>query len=173
MPISLLSRLIGKREDPRAAIRPLWNRIVEVAREKQWYADHGVADSVGGRFDMITLVLALVMLRMERDNSLIEPSARLTELFVSDMDGQLRQSGIGDLVVGKHVGKLMSVLGGRIDALRQALPLGNSALTEFLERNVTLTDGANARDLAGPVTALACGIAALTADDLLNARMER
>src|SRR3546814_19958364 len=38
----------------------------------------------------------------------------------------------GDLVVGKHMGKLMSVVGGRIGALKETLPQDDSALTAAL-----------------------------------------
>ena len=111
--MSFLSRLLRRKDDDRAAYRPLWHRTVELARDPRWYAEGGVADTVGGRFDAITLTLCAVLLRMEREPALVEPSVRLTELFVDDMDGQLRESGVGDLVVGKHMGRLMSVLGGR------------------------------------------------------------
>jgi cytochrome b pre-mRNA-processing protein 3 len=36
------------------------------------------------------------------------------------MDATLRQIGIGDYVVGKHVGRMMSALGGRLAAFRAA-----------------------------------------------------
>src|SRR5690242_175370 len=100
--MKLLARLFGSGNDPREALRPLWHRVVELAREKRWYAEHGVADTIEGRFDMITAVLALVLLRMEREPELVESSVFLTELFVEDMDGQLRERGVGDVVVGKH-----------------------------------------------------------------------
>lgn len=176
--MSLLSRIFGKGTGGRASVRPLWHRIVEIAREKEWYAQGGVADTVPGRFDAITLVMALVVLRMERDRTLIEPSVYLTELFVDDMDGQLRQSGVGDLVVGKRMGKLMSVLGGRIGALREALAAGddpavNAALVPVLERNVTLIEGADKPLLAARVQALAGQLGALSDEELMAARIER
>ncbi|WP_395393296.1 ubiquinol-cytochrome C chaperone family protein [Novosphingobium sp. BL-8A] len=175
--MTLLSRLIGRQPDTnqarRDAVRPLWHRVVEIAREKPWYAQHGIADTVGGRFDAVTLVMALVVLRMERDDALIDPAARLTELFVDDMDGQLRQSGIGDLVVGKHMGKLMSALGGRIGALREALGQDDAAIATVLARNVTLREGADPAALVGPVKTLAAQVDALSADDLLAARIPR
>jgi cytochrome b pre-mRNA-processing protein 3 len=176
--VSLLSRIFGKASDSRAAVRPLWHRVVEIAREKEWYTQCGVADTVAGRFDAITMVMALVMRRMERDKTLIEHSARLTELFVDDMDGQLRQSGVGDLVVGKRMGKLMSVLGGRIGALREALAAGGeaearAALVPVLERNVTQIEGADTAALATRVQALAAQFDSLSDDDLLAARFER
>jgi cytochrome b pre-mRNA-processing protein 3 len=191
--VSLISRLLGKRPDSRDAVRPLWHRVVEIARERAWYAEGGVADTVPGRFDAVTLVLALVMLRMERDkhapagggnggdnggvrgdDRLIEPSVRLTELFVDDMDGQLRQSGVGDLGVGKRMGRLMSVLGGRIGAFREALAGHDDvALAQVLERNLTLSPGADMAWLKREVRRLHADIDSLSFEDLMAARISR
>lgn len=171
--MSLLSRIFGKRADDRETVRPLWHRVVEIAREKPWYADCGVADTIPGRFDAITLVLALVMLRMERSPALIAPSAKLTELFVDDMDGQLRQAGVGDLVVGKKVGKLMGALGGRLEALRAALPQGVEALQPVVERNMTLNEGADVAGLAARVKTLADQLDTVSDEDLLAGRIAR
>lgn len=167
--MSLIARLLGRTADDRAPVRPLWHSVVEIAREKRWYAQYGVADTLPGRFDAVTLVLALVILRMEREERLKILSARLTELFVDDMDGQLRQSGVGDLVVGKHMGKLMMVLGGRMGALREALasPEPEAALAPVLERNVTLVEGADKAAFASAVLALSRQIEATGAEDLL------
>ena len=63
--MSFLSRLLGTAPDPREAIRPLWHRVVELAREPSYYADCNVADSVGGRFDLITAVVCVIMVRLE------------------------------------------------------------------------------------------------------------
>jgi cytochrome b pre-mRNA-processing protein 3 len=51
------------------------------------------------------------------------------------MDGQLRQEGIGDVVVGKHIGRMVSALGGRLSAYRAAL-LDEAELREALVRNL-------------------------------------
>lgn len=184
--MSLLSNLFGKRKDLRAPMRPLWHRVVEIAREKPWYAQCGVADTVPGRFDAVTLVFVLLLLRMEQDETLIAPSVRLTELFVEDMDGQLRQNGVGDLVVGKHIGKLMGVLGGRLGALREALAEDaasadgapdqapkDQALAEALARNVTLIDNADRASLTQRTRALIDNLAATSNADLLAGRISR
>jgi len=139
--MSLLSRLFRSEPDPREALRPLWHRTVELSRSPELYRDDGVADTVAGRFDMIAALLALVLLRMEREPALAEDSVLLTELFVADMDAQLRETGVGDIVVGKHVGKLVSALGGRLGAFREALASGELAPFEAaLERNTTMAD---------------------------------
>lgn len=176
--VSLLSRLLRPRDDGRAALTPLWHRVVAIAREPRWYAECGVADTVPGRFDAITLVLALVLLRMEREPALVEPSVRLTEIFVEDMDGQLRESGVGDLVVGKKIGRLMSVLGGRLGVLRDALsqadgPQGEAAVTEVIARNVTLTEDGSATRTAAAALELAKQLDGLSGAALLAGDIPR
>jgi cytochrome b pre-mRNA-processing protein 3 len=173
--VSLITRLLGRRADDRAPVRPLWHRLVAIAREKPWYAQYGVADTVPGRFDVVTLVLAVAMLRMERDEPLKVLSAKLTELFVDDMDGQLRQSGVGDLVVGKRMGKLVSTLGGRIGALREALAHHDpaSALVPVLERNATLVEHADKPALAAAVLVLSRQLDATSPEALLAGEIAR
>jgi cytochrome b pre-mRNA-processing protein 3 len=170
--MSFLSRLLAPRPDPREQLRPLWHRVVALSREPHWYAREGVADNVPGRFDMIAAVLALVLLRMEREPSLAASSALLAELFVEDMDGQLRESGVGDLMVGKHIGKLLSGLGGRLGAFREGLVAGDEgALAQVAQRNVTLVEGADPALLAAALRRLHLEIDALPAEDLLAARL--
>lgn len=118
--MTFLKSLFRRQTDPADNLRPLWHRVVELSRDPDWYARGGVADTVQGRFDMITLVLSAVLLRMEQEEALRPASSWLTELFVADMDGQLRETGMGDPTLGKEMGKLVSVLGGRLGALRDA-----------------------------------------------------
>jgi cytochrome b pre-mRNA-processing protein 3 len=139
--MSFLSRLLGTAPDPRETLRPLWHRVVELARDPVYYAECGVADTIGGRFDLITAVVSVMMVRLEASD-LRSESALLAELFVEDMEGQLREFGVNDVVVGKRVGKLMSVLGGRLGAYRGALNNCDSAkLAGAVRRNVTFADG--------------------------------
>jgi len=138
--MSFLSRLLGTAPDPREAVRPLWHRVVELAREPSFYSDCNVSDSVGGRFDLITAVLCTVMVRVEASEMRTQ-SALLAELFVEDMDGQLREFGVNDVVVGKRMGKLMSVLGGRLGAYRPALvERDREKLVAAVSRNVTFSE---------------------------------
>jgi cytochrome b pre-mRNA-processing protein 3 len=170
--MSMLSRLfrskVASGPDPREALRPLWHRIVELSRDPALYRDDGVADTVAGRFDMITALLALVLLRFERDRVLGREAALLTELFVEDMDGQLREIGVGDVVVGKKVGQLVSVLGGRLGALREARASGKRAMLEAaLARNVTMQDGRGTEALGARLQAFDDRVAALDSKALL------
>ncbi|MBY6015066.1 ubiquinol-cytochrome C chaperone family protein [Qipengyuania gaetbuli] len=147
--MSFLSRLFGTQADPREQWRPLWHRVVEEARDPDWYRMCGVADTVEGRFDMVTLALSLALLRMEKDADLAPHTALLTELFVEDMEGQLREAGIGDPTVGKKIGTLMSTMGGRLGAYRKALAdEDRAALADAVRRNVTMAQEDEAEALA-------------------------
>ncbi len=171
--MSFLSRLLGTAPDPRDAVRPLWHRVVELAREPSYYADCHVADSVGGRFDLITAVLCTVMVRVEA-SELRAQSALLAELFVEDMDGQLREFGVNDVVVGKRMGKLMSVLGGRLGAYRSALASKDrEKLIGAVSRNVTFSESsdeaAGARLVADKLLALSDRLNTFDDEEVLKA----
>ena len=174
--MSMIARLFRSKaaagSDPREALRPLWHRIVELSRDPRFYRDDGVADTVAGRFDMITVILAVVLLRLERDRVLTAEAALLTELFVEDMDGQLRETGVGDPTVGKKVGQLVSVLGGRLGALREARASRERAVLEAaLARNVTMQDGRDTAALAARVQAFDDEVAACDSRALLEGRI--
>ncbi|MDR7103820.1 ubiquinol-cytochrome C chaperone family protein [Croceicoccus sp. BE223] len=169
--IRILERLFGNAHG--GDLVALWHRVVELAREEHWYATRGVADTVEGRFDMVTAVTALVIIRLEREG-LVEHAARLTELFIDDMDGQLREAGVGDLVVGKSMGKLVSALGGRIGAYRDGLAAeGDASLAEAAARNTTMLDGADPEPLAQALRALAADIDRPSREDLLKGNIAR
>lgn len=170
--MNLLSRLFRREPDPKEALRPLWHQLVKVARTRELYATCGVADTLEGRFDMLSTVLAVAMLRMERDAATLPASARLTELFVDDMDGQLREAGIGDPTVGKKLGQLVSALGGRCGALREGLAQADdAALVAAVERNVTFREGGSAACVAPKLRGFAASLDALDYDELLAAEL--
>ncbi|MEO5867108.1 MAG: ubiquinol-cytochrome C chaperone family protein [Sphingomonas sp.] len=129
--MTFVDRLFGRRDETALA---LYGAVVAHARAPHWYEAGAVPDTVDGRFDMVAAVLAFVLLRLEADPSAAAAGARLTERFVKDMDGQLRELGIGDIVVGKHIGKMMSMLGGRLGAYRDGLAADD--LTPALIRNL-------------------------------------
>jgi cytochrome b pre-mRNA-processing protein 3 len=132
---SIFKRIFGGRSDT-ARYAPLYAAIVAEARRPHWYAVSRVPDTIDGRFDMVSTILALVLLRLEEAGVPgREPAARVAELFVTDMDGQLRQEGIGDLMVGKHIGRIMSALGGRTTAYREGLAQGGD-LPGAIDRNI-------------------------------------
>ncbi len=122
--MSLLTHIFGGRRE-RETYRPLYDSVVNAGRDPAWYLAGEVPDTIDGRFDMLSALLALVLIRLEQDEEQTRTaSVLLTELFIDDMDGTVRQIGIGDLMVGKHVGKMVGALGGRLSAFRAAITEG-------------------------------------------------
>ncbi len=116
-------------------MQPLYDAIIAEGRQPIWYENGLVPDTLDGRFDMIAAIFSVVLLRLEKESATAQQTAWLTELFVNDMDGQLRQIGIGDMIVGKHVKRMMGALGGRLGAYRDALK-GQHDLKDALQRNL-------------------------------------
>lgn len=134
--MSLLKRIFGSSApDPKTKLIPLYNQIVAHARQPHWYEQGKVPDSLDGRFDMVAAILSFVLIRLEADDAYAQDMAYLTEVFVDDMDGQLRESGVGDVIVGKYMGKMMSALGGRLTAFRAGLAQPE-LLDEAIARNI-------------------------------------
>ena len=153
-----LARLFGKREDD---LGPLYAAVVAEARLPHWYARYGVPDTVDGRFDMVSLVLSLVLLRLERERREVE-AVRLTEHFITDMDGQIREIGFGDLVVGKQVGGILAVVGWRLGAYRTGIDV--ETLGRTLWRGQT---PGNAGEALAQITALRDRIDSVALEELL------
>lgn len=167
--MGLLERLLTPKPRELAA---LWDACVAVGRRETWYARHGVPDTVNGRFEMITMVTALVMARLDGLGARRE-TAWLTERYVDDMDGSLRELGIGDMVIGKHMGKVIGALGGRMDAYRAGLG-DRAVMVAAVERNVfggSPPDDRAAAELADAVRDWAGRLDATPIEELREGRL--
>ena len=124
--------------------RSCYEAIVAAARHPVFYADWGVADTLDGRFDMISLHAFLVLDRLKGTEQAFRQGL-VDELF-ADMDRSLREMGVGDLSVGKKVRKMAEVFYGRLAAYDQALAGPEGTLEAAIARNV-FPDG---QEGAGP-----------------------
>ncbi|MGN5375407.1 ubiquinol-cytochrome C chaperone family protein [Sphingomonas hankookensis] len=166
-----LSRLFRREPPPRIAAA-LYDSVVARGRMPHWYLAGAVPDTLDGRFDMIAAILSMAMLRLEGEGAGAAPAASLAECFVDDMDGQLRQIGFGDMVVGKHIGRMMAALGGRLGAYRDGLAHGtfDAALVRNLYRGVA-PDPAALAHVAAELRALRTALDGATIDDLLAGKL--
>ena len=171
----VISRVI---DAPRDLVYSAWTDPEQI---QTWFGPEGFAIetkeiglAAGGvwRFDMVALVLSLVLLRLEALEAPTE-SARLTELFIDDMDGQIRQIGFGDIVVGKQIGRMVGALGGRLSAYRAGLN-GEASLSDALVRNLYRGEAPAVDALAyvdAQVRTLAAEIGGRSRDELLAGRL--
>lgn len=171
--MSFLQKLFPDRKH-RAALAPLYAAIVAEGRDPFWYREGGVPDTLDGRFDMIAALAALVLLRLDAEGEAgREPAVLLTEIFIDDMDATMRQLGIGDYVVGKHVGRMVGALGGRLAAFRAGRESGS--LDEAVRRNIfhdsPPSEGAPVL-VAERLERRAAALDAARLEDLLEGRLE-
>lgn len=174
--VQFLKTLFGFGPDPREALVPLYSSVVAEARDPVWYAEMNVPDTLDGRFDMIAAVLALVMVRIEAEGKAgYDAAARLIEVFIDDMEGQVRQIGIGDVVVGKHLGKMVAAMGGRLTVYRDAIgdPAAfEEALLRNLWRGAPVAEGKPAA-VAARLRAIAARLAEMRWDDIRASGLSR
>ncbi len=101
---------------------PLYAAVVAEARRPDWYLAAGVPDTLDGRFAILTSLLALTDIRLERgDDSARAFGPRLAEQFIADMDAQMREAGFGDPSLGKQVRTMVGSLASRVDRWRLAV----------------------------------------------------
>jgi cytochrome b pre-mRNA-processing protein 3 len=129
-----------------STIDALYGAIVAQARLPSFYLTYGVADTVEGRFDMIVLHLVLLFRRLAREPELSRSLGQgVFDRFCRDMDHNLREMGVGDLSVPKHMRRLAEAFYGRAGAYEQALASADDGLlTAALARNVFSDPGSEA-----------------------------
>ena len=128
-------------------IAALYGAIVTQARSPVFYTDFGVPDTVQGRFDLIVLHLVLLLHRLERESGAGEIlGQQLFDAFCRDLDGNLREMGIGDLAVPKHMRRFGEAFYGRQAAYLAALQAAEGADFEnALARNIFTVVGPDDR----------------------------
>src|SRR6478735_9476386 len=102
-------------------ISTLYGTIVAQARLPCFYREYGVPDTVDGRFDLLVLHLAFVLDRLADEPQLRELGQALFDHFCTDMDRNLREMGVGDLSVPKHMQRVGEAFYGRAQAYKEGL----------------------------------------------------
>lgn len=161
---------------PRAAVRSgqsLYDAAVRQARQPVFYTALGIADRIDARFELYTLHVLLLVLRLrdEGGDHAVETAQSLFDTYVSALDHSLRELGVGDIAVGKKMRKLGEAAYGRMTAYETPLCAGDAAaLAEALCRNVyENADGHAAETLAAYAIAARAGLAVQPFDAVLTA----
>ena len=149
----------------------LYALAVEQARNVAFYTRLGVADRIDARFELYTLHVLLLVLRLRDENTEQGRDAgqALFDVYVSALDHALREEGVGDVSVGKKMRKLGEALYGRMNAYETPLrDTDTAALTQALARNVYAEPEAEqAEALARYAIAVRAGLAAQKFNEVL------
>jgi cytochrome b pre-mRNA-processing protein 3 len=100
----------------------LFEAATTIARGPHWYIEGKVPDTLDGRFAVLTTILALVLVRLEREGQAGDRLAvALTERFIEVMESEHREFGLGDPTLGRTVRKLVGSLARRNGLWRSAV----------------------------------------------------
>jgi cytochrome b pre-mRNA-processing protein 3 len=147
MPLASLFRRNRHRE---TALR-LYQSIVDQARMPAFFTDFGVPDTFDGRFELVALHGFLVLNRLKAEGEkAAELAQELFDVMFTDFDRSLREMGVGDLGVGRHIKTMAQGFYGRIGAYEAGLQAEDAApLAEALRRNLYGTVSPVESDIEG------------------------
>ncbi len=126
---------------------PLYASVAAQSRQTGFYTLMGVADRIDARFEVYTLHVLLLILRL-RDEDLSaegvqtsgpggEAAQSLFDVYVSALDNALRELGVGDTSMARKMRSLGEALYGRMVAYESPLrQFDEVALSHLLARNV-------------------------------------
>lgn len=118
--------------------QPAAHAVFTAARSPVFYTGLGVPDTFDGRFELVALHLHLLLVRLRRDG---EDAAGFSQgvfdLVTGHFDEALRETGVGDMSVGKRVKAMTQALYGRLSAYNAGFNAESAAeMQDALRRNL-------------------------------------
>lgn len=124
----------SRKPDP-AVIERLHNTINELARQPVFYTRFAVPDTIDGRYDLLCVMLSLFLFRVQQiDGDLAQA---VFDRAFKDVERGLREAGVGDLSVPKHMKRMLAAFYGRAASYYEALEQQQvEGLAVILTRNL-------------------------------------
>ena len=140
----------------------LLGQVVAASRNPALFGEGKAADTLEGRFEVLTIFGALAMTRLQAAGDAGELAQHFADQLFRHLDAGLREAGVGDLAVPKRMHRLAGEFYGRTTAYASALQTKDeTALAAALERNIGRLDhdfaAALARWLMGVASQQAAG----------------
>lgn len=131
--------LFNKKKRNNAA-HTLFNIIIEHSRVIDFYEDYSVEDSLDGRFDLMSVHMAIVLEKLDHHKDLKDvPEFKriLQEIMFDNLDLTLREIGVGDMGVGKKIKVMAEAFYGRMIAYQNLFVNKNEVeMSNTLKRNL-------------------------------------
>ena len=139
------------RKKVKSVALPLYKKAVMASRRPEFFMQLGVPDTLDGRFELICLhVFMIIDKANEAGDS--ELGQAVFDVMFKDVDRSLREMGIGDLGVPKHIKKMMKAFNGRAHAYKEALTGDTKNLEDVVKNNiygtVPNTDAATIKEMS-------------------------
>jgi cytochrome b pre-mRNA-processing protein 3 len=129
--------------------------VQNAGRRPALFGEGRIPDTLGGRFEAMTLHASLALIRLGADPGAGPLAQAFTDQLFRHFDAGLREAAVGDLTVPKRMRKLASEFYGRLDVYGNAIASADQpALAAAVARNVGLADPFSGR-VAGYLIATA------------------
>jgi len=137
-----------KRQQTKCYAESLYSLAVINTRNKNFYKQGSVPDTFDGRYDLLLIHLFIILRLLQignlspRDTQKIKQA--LFDRLFEDMEQSLREKGVGDVGISKHIKRMMLAFNGRMHAYQDAVLLNDlseqsvdlHALESVLQRNL-------------------------------------
>jgi cytochrome b pre-mRNA-processing protein 3 len=164
-------RLSRRPATARLTAERLHAAAVAQSREPALYLRLGAPDTIEGRFELLALHLILILDRLKGEGEMAaEIRQSVFDVFVSHLDGAMREMGVGDLAMAKRMRKLGAAFYGRMQAYSEAfaaLPV-TTPLAAVVARTVLLGQHVAPEPLAGYAATARDGLASQDVGVLLR-----
>jgi len=114
--------------------KAVYAACLEQVRLPVFYTDYGADDRFEGRFDLLLVHLFCVLHVMQGHSE--EFNQALFDATFADMEQTLREMGIGDMGIPKHMRRMMKAFNGRMTRYDEAYGRGKDSMVEALRLNL-------------------------------------
>jgi cytochrome b pre-mRNA-processing protein 3 len=129
--------------------------VTAASRRPHLFGEGRIPDTLEGRFELITLHAALVLMRLRAEPGAGPLAQAFADRLFAQLDAGLREAGVGDTAVPKRMHRMAGAFYGRLEAYAGAIE-DPAALAAALARNVWR---AEVHAFAAPLAAYAVGAA--------------
>ncbi len=138
----MFTQWFSQRKARKQAAKALYQAAFDQSRDPAFYEVMGVADTMDGRFDLVSLHVFLLIERLEQFGPVGKKlSQSVFDAMFRSMDLMFREIGVGDLGVPKRMAKMMKAFNGRVHAYHDALHTTPAALELAVTRNIYRAEG--------------------------------
>lgn len=128
--------LLKQKNPYEQAAQDIYQDILHQVRTPLFYSNCGVPDSFDGRFDLLMLHVFIVLHAVNlRSDARGDFGQALFDVCFTNMDQTLREIGIGDMGIHKHMKRILKGYNGRMHAYEETVS-DMEAFKAALRRNV-------------------------------------
>ena len=116
--------------------RRLFEEIVNQSRQPSFYRQLGIPDTLDGRFELVVLHTFLIVRQLRHDKFRRQLGRDIMTLLFDDFDLSLRETGVGDMGMGRRIKTMADGFYGRSEAYELGLADRGTGLADAIARNI-------------------------------------